>query len=75
MEVAIPSNILVELLAGRMTPQEGLGLIAKPMLDRWGIVDCRFEAGDIQAGRAAMVVLTLAPIQPVYGLKEPTEKS
>lgn len=73
MEIEIPSSILVDILAGRTSLAKEYRLseddpVFRAVNDGWTIEDCRFRAGDLQAGVAPTVILTLT-IPPVYALK------
>jgi len=74
MELEIPANVLVDILAGKTTLMQEYGApptdpVLNALRDGWGIEDCQFRIGDIQSGVGHKIVLTLSAIPAVYSSK------
>lgn len=75
MKLTIPASVLVDVLAGRTSLMHEYGpedehfgrAVTRSLQEGWAVVSCAFQEGDIQQGKAAMVVLELAPPhEPVF---------
>lgn len=74
MEIEIPGSILVDILAGKTNLVKEYRLSVedpafRAVNDGWSVEDCRFIAGDLQAGEAPTVILKLSAIPSIYSLR------
>lgn len=69
VKLTIPASVLVDVLAGRTSLMHEYGpedehfgrAITRCLQEGWAVVSCAFLEGDLQQGKAPMVVLELAP--------------
>jgi hypothetical protein len=66
MEIEVPANILVEVLAGKTNLAKEFGLseddaIIQTLNAGWAIESCSLKSGNIESGEAPKVVLGLIP--------------
>lgn len=83
VKMAIPSSVLVDVLAGRVTLDAEYGVSGDPpdrkltkcLREGWSVVGCRYVDGNIEQALSAVVELELAPPHdPVFwGKSEPRD--
>jgi len=66
MEIEVPTNVLVDGLAGKTNlfkefRLDGKDIISRALNDGWVVESCSFKPGDIEAGEAPKVVIGLSP--------------
>ena len=80
MKIEIPTNIVVDALAGKTSVLETFGLsdneqVARALKEGWSIISCGLVEGDIEAGEAPKLMLELVPPHfAVYWPKRNFEK-
>lgn len=66
MEIEVPTNVLVDALAGKTNLFKELRLdenhiVSRALNDGWAVESCSLKPGDIEAGEAPKVVIGLSP--------------
>jgi hypothetical protein len=79
MEIGIPGNVLVDILAGKTSLMKEFRLteadaMIKALNDRWVIEDCSLKHGNLQSGQAPVVILKLSPVPGAYWLEPEDSK-
>jgi hypothetical protein len=80
MKIEIPTNVVVDALAGKTSVLEAFGLsdneqAARALKDGWSIVSCGLVEGDLEAGEAPKLALELVPSHlAVYWPNKKSEK-
>jgi hypothetical protein len=66
IEVEIPTDIVVDALAGKTSITEAFSLpqdheITRALMEGWQVMSCRMVEGDVASGEASKLILELVP--------------
>ena len=66
IELEIPSNIVIDALAGKKSLPEAFRLskgdpVSRALNDGWVVESCSLKEGNLEAGEASKIVLELVP--------------
>jgi len=81
VKIEIPTDVVVDALAGKTSVLKAFGLsdnerVARALTDGWSIVSCSLVEGDLEAGEATKLALELVPSHlAVYWPNKRSEKS